>query len=141
MPVHLSLATGGLFGSDAWMGNLGGELWRRFAVTIDAAGGALYLEPQAALAEPFAGPRSGLVARWTGERFDVLDVVGGSPAEQAGVRRGESLLAVQGRELAATNAIWLRTQLAGEPGTSVVLRLRGASGQERVVTMVLRELV
>ncbi|RZJ60253.1 MAG: hypothetical protein EON49_08990 [Acidovorax sp.] len=141
VPVHLSLATGGLFGSDAWMGNLGGALWQRFAVTIDAARGALYLEPQAALAEPFAGPRSGLVARWTGERFDVLDVVGGSPAEQAGVRRGESLLAVQGRELAATDAIWLRTQLAGEPGTSVALRLRGASAQERVVTMVLRELV
>ena len=141
VPVHLSLVTGGLFGSDAWMGNLGGELWRRFAVTIDAAGGALYLEPQAALAEPFAGPRSGLVARWTGERFEMIDVVGGSPAEEAGVRLGESLLAVQGRELAATDATWLRTQLSGEPGTSVALRLRAAGGQERQVTLVLRELV
>lgn len=141
VPVHLSLATGGLFGSEAWMGNLGGELWRRFAVTIDVAGGALYLETQAASSEPFAGPRSGLVARWNGERFEVLHVVAGSPADQAGVRPGDALLAVQGHGLGASDAGWLREQLAAAPGTALALRLRAADGAERQATLVLRELV
>lgn len=141
VPVHLSLATGGLFGSDAWMGNLGGELWRRFAVTIDAAGGALYLEPQAAFADPFVGPRSGLVVRWNGERFEVMDVAATSPAEQAGIRRGESLQAVDGRELAAEDTNWLRTQLGGEPGTMLTVRLRAADGTERFATLVLRDMI
>lgn len=141
VPVHLALATDGLFGTDAWMGNLGGELWRRFALTIDVAGGALYLEPQAALAEPFAGPRSGLLARWNGAHFEVLAVLARSPAEQAGLQPGDALLAVQGRRLTAGDAGWLRAQLAGAPGTALVLQLYSAHGAERQTTLVLRELV
>ncbi|MBB6561451.1 hypothetical protein HNP48_004144 [Acidovorax soli] len=141
VPVHLALATDGLFGSDAWMGNLGNELWRRFALTIDVAGGALYLDAQAALGEPFAGPRSGLLARWNGTHFEVLHVLAGGPADQAGLRSGDALLAVQGHGLGAGDAGWLRERLAAPPGTALALRLRGPEGAERQATLVLQELV
>jgi len=137
---ELSLAHGGLFGSDAWMGNLGAELWRRFVVTLDTAAGMLHLEPRAALAQPFMAPCAGLVAPLRQGRCVVVDVVPGSPAAEAGVRLGDEVLALDGEALAG-DAGRLRRALRGTPGSTLRLRLGAASDGEREATLGLRELV
>lgn len=138
--AELSLAREGLFGSDAWMGNLGGELWRRFTVTPDLAGGRLYLQPNTALAQPFAGPRSGLAAQQLNSRLVVIDVLPGGPAAQAGVQAGDTVLSL-GLPAQAATARTLRQALNQPPGSRVTLGLAAADGSQREATLQLRELV
>ena len=57
VPVELSLEEAGLFGSDGWAGNIGGEVWRRFTVTPDYGDGTLWLRPNAGLDSPFIDAR------------------------------------------------------------------------------------
>ncbi|MEP6824527.1 MAG: retroviral-like aspartic protease family protein [Ramlibacter sp.] len=57
VPVELSLEEAGLFGSDGWAGNIGGEVWRRFTVTPDYRGRTLWLRPNTELNTPFVDPR------------------------------------------------------------------------------------
>lgn len=138
--AELSLARDGLFGSDAWMGNLGGELWRRFTVTTDLAGGRLYLQPNAALAQPFAGPRSGLAAQQLNGQLMVIDVLPGGPAAQAGVRPGDAVVTL-GQPAQPATAGALRRALNQAPGSRVTLGLAASDGSQREATLMLRELI
>lgn len=139
--IELALASGGLFGSDGWLGNLGSELWRRFAMTIDLARGELVLEPNAALADPFPGPRSGLAARPLGGQWTVIEVLAGSPAAEAGCRHGDIITQVDGQLLTTADPSPLRQALRRPGGSRVSLRLRSAANDERDTALVLRELI
>lgn len=139
--AHLSLAESGLFGSDRWTGNLGAELWRRFEMTIDVAGGAIHLEPNAAAGERFAGPTSGVAARWFGERLEVVAVAEGSPAFAAGLRAGMVVEAVDGVAVSPTDRDRLRHSLQGPVGVRRVLNLRGPDGAPHVAAFTIEELV
>src|SRR5579883_1732281 len=101
--VELSLADQGYFAHPPpdTEGNLGGELWRRFSMTIDASSHRLYLRPNAFFAQPFEATRSGLVAQREADRFRVVDVVPATPAADAGLAVGDSIVAINGREASA----------------------------------------
>jgi hypothetical protein len=139
--AELSLATGGLFGSDGWSGNLGAELWRRFTITIDYPTKSLYLEPNAAYAEAFKGPRSGLTPRIEHGAIMVREIIRNSPAAEAGVQVGDTVLAVDGQALTAAALGTLSTALRQAIGTNVKLRLRATNNVEREVDVVLREFI
>jgi predicted aspartyl protease len=139
--AELSLARVGLFGSDGWTGNLGGELWRRFAVTVDMRAGALFLEPNAELGAPFAAPRSGLASRWREGRLTVVEALDESPAAEAGLRAGDVVTSVDGVAVGLDDPSRLRRALRQPVGTPVTLRLVGADGATRDATLVLRDLV
>ncbi len=139
--TELSLATSGAFASDAFMGNLGSELFRRFIVTADMAGGGLYLEPNAALNQAFPGPRSGMYLQWLNDRANVIEVIAGSPAAQADIALNDTVQAVDGQTLAASNWATLTKRLKQPAGTTVTLSLRRPDGTLRDALLVLRELV
>lgn len=141
--VELSLATQGYFAHPLpdTQGNLGGELWRRFSVTIDAPGGRLLLRPNADYAQPFAATRSGLVARRHGDRFDVVDVAAPTPAREAGLAVGDAILAVNGRPASTWTPSAFRDLLAGAPGTAIDLVVAAPDGRQRDVVLALRDLL
>ena len=60
----------------------------------------------------------------------VLRVFDGAPAETAGIRRGDFILAVDGRSIAGVNSQVATSKIKGEAGTSVTLRVF-TPGQER----------
>jgi carboxyl-terminal processing protease len=60
----------------------------------------------------------------------VLRVFDGSPAERAGVRRGDFILGVNGRSIAGVNSEVATSRIKGPAGTSVTLRVF-TPGQER----------
>lgn len=134
--VELSLARGGLFGSDAWLGNIGGELLRRFNLALDASGGHLALQPNAALDEAFPGPRAGFIWRDTDRGLEVAEVLADGPAALAGLHEGDLLRAVDGLPLGPGQGWTLRKALRARPGTAV--HLMTAAGPR---VLVLRELV
>jgi clan AA aspartic protease (TIGR02281 family) len=146
--VELSEADQGLFASSLYAGNLGGELWRRFKVTLDYPGRHMSLTPNNALSQPFAGPRSGLVPSLVNGAIRIVDVVDGSPAAEAGFRIGEAIIAVNGASTDTRQGEAVRTSLdkvtqalRAAPGTQVRLTVRDASGAERELTLRLRDLL
>src|SRR5262249_56930074 len=101
-PVGLSLATeGGFVANPDYAGILGNEILRRFRLWLDLSRKRLILEPNALYREPFPAPRSfGLLLIADGldlRRFVVARVSPGSPGEQAGFKRNDIVVAVDGR--------------------------------------------
>ena len=119
--VELSLASAGLFGSDAWLGNIGGEVLRRFDLGLDASQGLLALQPNAAFGQPFPGPRAGFIWRDTGQVLEVAEVLADGPASMAGLRVGDVLREVDGLPIGPAQGWPLRKALRAPPGTTVQL--------------------
>jgi hypothetical protein len=146
--VERSLAEKGFFANPLYVGNLGGELWRRFTVTFDYARGHMYLQPNEAFEQGFPGPRAGFMPSIVEGAVKVVDVLADGPAAQAGVAVGDVLLALNGTSLnvnepAAVRETLDRLQRAlhGQPGSTFVLSLSRSSGETRDVTLTLRDLL
>lgn len=79
---------------------VGGEILQRFTVTFDYPHHRILLEPNSHFADAFQGNQSGLslVAEGPGfHRFLCDDVEPGSPAEMAGLRKGDVVTMLDGR--------------------------------------------
>ncbi|MBN8886214.1 MAG: aspartyl protease family protein [Rudaea sp.] len=141
--VELSLADQGYFAHPLpdTQGNLGGELWRRFSMTIDLPSRRLYLRPNTLFAQPFAATRSGLVAQREADSFKVIDVVAATPAAGAGLIVGDSIVAIDGREASTWTQSAFRDLLGGAPGTSIAFDVVGKDGRKRDVSLVLKDLL
>jgi C-terminal processing protease CtpA/Prc len=71
----------------------------------------------------------------------VLDVVAGGPAEQAGIKVGDKILAIDGRTPAELPLPAARVKLKTDaPGSKLRLRV-SSGGAEREVVLTLRDLV
>ncbi len=135
-PVGITLAAGD-------RGVLGADFLRRFRVTLDYPRSELVLEPMGAGGvtrldvEPetdgLIGP--GLVPGREGSVYRIRAVLAGSPAERAGVRIGERLLAIDGRELSGLALAEVLSLLDGDRGTRVRVRLSGEAGAVRALEL------
>jgi predicted aspartyl protease len=127
----VGLSVGGTLRSADYDALLGLRFLRRFKVTFDYARSRLVLVPGPDVAEPETFDASGLYlcARGDGlRRFEVEEVAPGSPADQAGLVRGDVVVEVNGAPIGATTLAALRRTLSGEPGTKVRLGLRRRAG-------------
>ncbi|MCB9081561.1 MAG: aspartyl protease family protein [Lewinellaceae bacterium] len=80
-------------------GIIGNQLLRNFTIIIDYIRGDLYLLPVVKKIKPAVYDRSGLVLSAYGaslSRYTVVDVVAGSPAAGAGIRKGDELKSING---------------------------------------------
>jgi len=114
-------------------GSIGNGILRRFDVVFDLPHGSLHLTRNASFAGADVHDRAGL---WVerGERgFEVVDVVAGGPAAQAGLTPGNVIVAVDGVRASATTLASLRSALRGAPGRKVRLAIEG--GGVKVVTL------
>jgi PDZ domain len=81
------------------LGNMGNAFLSQFIVTFDWAGRKLYLDPVAedGAIDPPERPSAGL--GWDGSRIFVHRLLVGSPAAEAGLRLGDVVSAVDGRDV------------------------------------------
>jgi hypothetical protein len=140
-PVAIfSRDTVGVFAGRDPDGIVGGELLRRCRTTFDYPHGRLLLEPYGS-PPPFEYDMSGLFLVANGERFEqltIMSVAGGTPAVEAGLARGDRIVAIDGqpstaRTLDATRAMFR------VPGKHRLDVERG--GQRLSVTLLARRLV
>ena len=139
--VTLSNATEGAFASEDFAGNIGNRILVRFRVTLDYQRRHVYLEPGERYRLRDHLTRTGaLLSRQAGV-VTVADVLASSPADRGGLRAGDELLAVDGRDIAAWDLPELLSLLDdGEPGRRVAFRLR-RDGAEKTVRVRLTEVV
>lgn len=84
---------------------LGLGFLRRFKVTLDYAGGRMYLQRRSGWVELTDYDMSGLVLKaHESGAFEIHDVVPGTAADRAGVWAGDLLLAIDGRDASALSA-------------------------------------
>jgi len=109
-----------LIETDAALNLIGTEVLKHFTVTLDARAGVARFEPERPGPlefEPLLGigigaaPREGMIR--------IVDVFAGSPAERAGLRVGDELIAFDGRPIA--ELVCDRTRLFSRTGPAVLI--------------------
>ncbi|KPJ74628.1 MAG: hypothetical protein AMS19_15115, partial [Gemmatimonas sp. SG8_23] len=101
-------------------GTLGGELLRRFTLTLDYPRDRILLEPNGLFDTPVREDLSGIfMLRAEGAGLDtiVVSVVGpGTPAEQADIQEGDVLLALDGVPASRLGIAGIFERLRSGPG-------------------------
>jgi C-terminal processing protease CtpA/Prc len=137
--AYLSRQEKGAFADDYIAGNVGYGVLHRFNITFDYSHQQLYFEKNSAYNAPDIADRSGMWLERTDRGFEVFDVVAGGPAERAGVKAGDIIVAVDGRPIARWTLADARARLKGRVGTRVRVKIEG--GKPRELDIALRDLV
>ena len=77
----------------------------------------------------------GVTIRSTDDALFIREVYEGSPAARAGLKAGESIVAVGGVPVATRGPVKSRNAILGKPGTDVVLKVQSPGGGTRSVTV------
>ena len=134
-------SAGVMSGNSEWVGNIGGDILRRFTVYLDYAHKRMILEPHAGSDEPFEGDMSGLglIMNDSLTTAAIDYVVPGTAATEAGLVAGDTLVSIDGQPASAAVIRELRKRLRRD-GERVLLTVR-RGGEVRTVTLVMRRLV
>lgn len=129
----LSTATAGMFAEEGYAGSIGYGVLRRFDLVLDYPHQQIILEPNAAAGGPDVYDRAGLWIERADKGFELVEVVPGGPGAQAGLKKGDVVVAVDGLPAADIKLPDLRDRLRAAAGTRLHLKL--ADGRERTVTL------
>lgn len=121
--------------------NIGGNLLRRFTVTFDYYNGTMTLVPNDSFKDADWYERSGLFLVRRGDAVLVVDARPGTPAAEAGITRGDTIVAVNGTPTSTMLLGDVRNLLAQPSGSVVTLTLADKSGTQRTVKVTLRDYV
>ena len=91
-------SAGVMSGNGSWIGNIGGDVLRRFNVFLDYRRHRIILEPHASTNEPFEADMSGVTFMLPNSpgRIVVSDVLRDSPGAAAGLAAGDTVIAIDG---------------------------------------------
>ncbi len=101
-------------------GMIGNDLLRRFNITLNYARKEIYLLPNTHYRDQFDYSYTGLILYLIDNRIEVTDVIKSSPAEKAGFRKGDLILAVNNN---FTNNLQIYRDLLKNVGTRPTLLL------------------
>jgi hypothetical protein len=115
--LELSTDRRGAFASHRIDGNIGNDVLRRLTLTLDASRHVAYLERNAATSVPTPSNRSGMYVQNDDRRFfDVVSVLRGGPADEAGLQAGDRITAIDGTPAAELTLDYVWRLLRGPPG-------------------------
>jgi len=135
----LTRADAGATGNPSEAGNIGQDILSRFNVHFDYRRQQMVLMPRADAPDRHYA-MAGFRAEKTQEhpdRFDVGNVMPGSPAQRAGLKQGDAIVAANGKAASALSFGQLRDMSSHQP-EGMPLTLKLADGRE--VTMAMRDL-
>jgi hypothetical protein len=138
--ASLAIQNRGSFSDPNYAGNVGGALLKRFDVTLDYGNQVMYLKR---LPEPVADTgvfdRSGMWINAENGGFQVMSLTSGGPAENAGIKVGDVITAVDGIPIESSKLSEFRAELRDDsPGTVINLTIKNAGGS-RVIPLTLRD--
>jgi C-terminal processing protease CtpA/Prc len=122
-------------------GLIGPDILERFIVTFDYSRRQILLEKSKNFARVDSYDRAGV---WMGKGdkgFFAVDVIAGGPADEAGIRKGDRLLTIDGVSTEKLVLPEVRERMRrGEPGSRVTIMIEH-DGVRRIVEVRLRDLV
>ena len=139
--ADFSVQKQGYFANPFVAANVGGGVWKRFAVTFDYADQTITLVPNADFGEREQYERSGLFLITRAGALTVLAVRPGTPGADAGLARGDVVTAINGKPATQTSLQEFREMLRGPAGTKIDLSVKSKDGQTRDVVLTLRDYV
>ena len=130
--MDFSNNTGGALSRREYIATIGNEIWERFDMMIDLSGERLYLRPNSKFEEPFESPirgfsctdRSKTLGYWV-----VNALYTQSNAEKAGLKKGDHVIAINGRSVKDISFEERQTVFDGLTGVTLTIQ-RGDSTQE-----------
>lgn len=126
-------AAGGFSQAAGTAGRIGTGLLQRYRVLLDPRAGRMVLLPAPAAEMPPLRSTSGLLLNYAGGALQILHVMRGSPAEQAGFKAGEQICKADGTPVGEDVADGKVDWTIGTPGRTV--RLEDCAGRERAITL------
>jgi predicted aspartyl protease len=120
------------------MANVGAEVLRRFAVTLDYAGGKMYLRKSREFRSFCRVQRAGIQVEFENGAFIVKSVLPGSPAANAGILPDDEIIAIDNAAVTKLRALDVAAKLSNPAGTVVKIGIRSREG-DRVVSLTLRD--
>jgi len=124
-------------------GIIGNRLLNRFTVIVDYIKGRVYLRQVEDLQEDVEFDKSGLVMRAFGaslNNFEVFYVIPGSPADQAGLRKGDELVRINWLPAFLFNMEGIISKLSKREGKKIRLVIK-RNGEKMRFTFLLRDLL
>jgi hypothetical protein len=139
--VRLSLQTsGGLTASDT-AELIGPDILRQFNITFDYGRQSITFKKNRYFGKRCNFDRVGVWLSQDSAGFSVVDVVSGSPADGAGIRAGDRILAIDGKPAEALELTEVREDFRNYPvGRKVQLQVQSGT-TSRILVIRLRELV
>ncbi len=119
--VGLATDKKGAFADPTISGNIGGGVLKRYVVTFDYANNTMYVKPTTGpVADLDSYDRAGSWFNIDGDAFKVIDVTAGGPADQAGLKVGDEIAAIDGTPAKDLHLFAVRERLRNTaPGTVV----------------------
>ena len=139
--VTVARAKEGAFASEEFAGNIGNRILERFRVTFDYEGRRVWLEPGKRYRIRDTFTRTGLMLGWSPQSIEAISVLSGSPAEQAGLREGDRVVAIEGRNVGTWEPGALDSLFDAGPDGRRVRVTVARDGREQVLTMTVKEMV
>jgi hypothetical protein len=136
--AYLSQQQKGAFADVYLAGNVGYGVLKQFNITFDYARQQLFFEKNADYGRPDVADRSGMWLERNKDGFEVVDVVAGGAAEEAGLRAGDIIVEIDGKPTTAWLLPDARARLEAAPGTRVRV---GIERSKRQLEVKLRDLV
>ncbi len=140
-----SLSFGGKLGhNSARQGNIGGELLRRFRVTINYPEKYMVLKPiRKAMKETFEHDMSGMDLRAKGEKFNeyyIDKVIDDSPADEAGLQKDDRLMFINNSSANELNMTEIYKLLQRKEGKAIDLVVN-RKGSLVFTTLILKRII
>jgi hypothetical protein len=126
--------------ANAMAGLIGPDVLSQFDVTFDYARSRVILEKNANYGRRDSYDRAGARMGQQGSSFTVVDVIAGGPADEAGVRVGDTILAIDGRSTERLSLPDVREQMRRRAVGEKVKLLLESHGKRRTVVATLRDL-
>lgn len=124
-------------------GLIGNNLLNRFHLVIDYQNATLWLKPNKKYQKEFVYDRSGISIIASGihlNYFSVLNVLPGSPADEAGIHAGDRILRIGWISANFQTLADLQAQLQKKPGKKVKIRIK-RDGKVMNKKIILRDLI
>jgi hypothetical protein len=139
--IRLSTQKTGLTTSSAMAGLIGPDVLSQFDLTVDYSRNRLIFEKNKHYGRRDSYDRSGMWMGQDREHFTVVDVIAGGPADEAGIKQGESVLAIDGVSTDKLVLPQIRDEIRHGPVGKRITLLLESNGKRQTAVVTLRDLV
>ncbi|HKC64537.1 MAG TPA: aspartyl protease family protein, partial [Pyrinomonadaceae bacterium] len=139
--ARLSLQRSGALASSDRAALVGPDVLKQFTTIFDYTRKQLIFEKNSNYGKPDSYDRAGMWFGQEGDHFEVIDVIAGGPASEAGIKVGDRILAIDGHRVSGLDLPTVRLRFKNDPPQKHVRLTVQRDGGQREVVIVLRDLV